>query len=67
MLGEITMFYMYVESLIYRWGWDIKSKMTKAPAEDKSLLKIIASYIIQNYSASIQATTWRMWQASLGT
>lgn len=60
------MLYMYVGSLLYRWGWGIKSKMAKAPAKDKSVLKV-ASYFIQNYSASIQATTWWMRQASLGT
>lgn len=67
MLGEITMLYTYTGSLLYRWGWGIKSKLAKALAKDKSLLKTIESLITQNYSASIQASTWWMRQASLGT
>lgn len=67
MLGEITMLCTYMGSLLYRWGWGIKSKLAKALAKDKSLLKTIESLITQNYSASIQASTWWMRQASLGT
>ena len=39
MLGETNMLYMYTGSLLYRWGWGIKSKMAKAPDEDISLQK----------------------------
>lgn len=58
MLGEVPMLHVYTGLQLF--SWRIKPKVAKAPAEDKSLLKILATYIIQNYSAGIPAATWWM-------